>query len=151
MAAGSKCGRGTGLAGSDCDVAVALFSRYRNREFGSRLMTRLVLLFALVGILPGSVIYVVSVNFVSHSIESWFDVKVESAMESGKNLGLSAMEFLLADLQAKARDMSSDLSSPSIPLSAYSYTACAKKHWYRTPSSSTAVAAWSPAPARIPA
>ncbi|WP_189357831.1 sensor histidine kinase [Undibacterium squillarum] len=99
-----------------------LFSRYRNREFGSRLMTRLVLLFALVGILPGSVIYVVSVNFVSHSIESWFDVKVESAMESGKNLGLSAMEFLLADLQAKARDMSSDLSSPSdTPLSIQLY------------------------------
>ncbi|MBC3862455.1 HAMP domain-containing protein [Undibacterium jejuense] len=90
-----------------------LFNRFRNREFGSRLMTRLVLLFALVGILPGTVIYVVSVTFVSKSIESWFDVKVESALDSGKNLGLSALDFLLADLKSKARDMTSELNSPS--------------------------------------
>ncbi|MBC3869513.1 sensor histidine kinase [Undibacterium oligocarboniphilum] len=117
------------LLGSNAVVALALlalivtllwrlFSRYRNREFGSRLMTRLVLLFALVGILPGSVIYVVSVTFVTRSIESWFDVKVESALDSGKNLGLAALDFLLADLQAKARDMASELATPSeTPLS----------------------------------
>ncbi|MBI3284436.1 MAG: HAMP domain-containing protein [Burkholderiales bacterium] len=90
-----------------------LLSRYRTREFGSRLMTRLVLLFALVGILPGTVIYVVSVQFVSRSIESWFDVKVESALESGLNLGHSALEYSLADLQAKARNMVGQLSEPS--------------------------------------
>ena len=94
-------------------LLLRLFSRYRSREFGSRLMTRLVLLFALVGILPGTVIYVVSVTFVSKSIESWFDVKVESALDSGKNLGLSALDFLLADLQNKARDMAAELAVPS--------------------------------------
>lgn len=90
-----------------------LFRRYRAREFGSKLMTRLVVLFALVGILPGTVIYVVSVRFVSLSIESWFDVKVESALDSGKNMGLTALDFLLADLQSKAKDMASELSDPS--------------------------------------
>ncbi len=40
-------------------------------------MARLVLLFAVIGILPGLVIYLVSVQFVSRSIESWFDVRVE--------------------------------------------------------------------------
>ena len=94
-------------------LLLRLFSRFRSREFGSRLMTRLVLLFALVGILPGSVIYMVSVTFVSKSIESWFDVKVESALDSGKNLGLSALDFLLADLKTKARDMAGELTSPS--------------------------------------
>ena len=94
-------------------LLLRLFSRFRSREFGSRLMTRLVLLFALVGILPGTVIYVVSVTFVSKSIESWFDVKVETALDSGKNLGLSALDFLLADLKSKARDMASELNSPS--------------------------------------
>jgi nitrogen fixation/metabolism regulation signal transduction histidine kinase len=90
-----------------------LFSRYRTREFGSRLMTRLVLLFALVGILPGAVIYVVSVQFVTRSIESWFDVKVESALEAGENLGHSALDYTLADLQGKARNMANQLSEPS--------------------------------------
>jgi len=48
-------------------------------------MARLVLLFAGIGILPGLVIFLVSVQFVSHSIDSWFDVKIESAIESGLN------------------------------------------------------------------
>jgi nitrogen fixation/metabolism regulation signal transduction histidine kinase len=90
-----------------------LLSRYRTREFGSRLMTRLVMLFALVGILPGAVIYVVSVQFVTRSIESWFDVKVESALAAGENLGHSALDYTLADLQGKARSMASQLSEPS--------------------------------------
>ncbi|MDY7539417.1 ATP-binding protein [Undibacterium sp. RTI2.1] len=90
-----------------------LLRRYRTKEFGSRLMTRLVMLFALVGILPGAVIYVVSVQFVSRSIESWFDVKVEAAIESGLNLGRSALEFSLADLESKAQNMSGRLSEPS--------------------------------------
>ncbi|MES2040117.1 MAG: ATP-binding protein [Pseudomonadota bacterium] len=94
-------------------LVLRLFRRFRAKEFGSKLMTRLVVLFALVGILPGSVIYLVSVQFVSRSIESWFDVKVESALDSGKNMGLTALDFLLADLQSKANDMASELSDPS--------------------------------------
>jgi nitrogen fixation/metabolism regulation signal transduction histidine kinase len=87
-----------------------LYRRYKRREFGSRLMARLVLLFAVIGILPGMVIYVVSVQFVSRSIESWFDVRVESALESGLNLGRSALDASLADLGAKARGIASELS-----------------------------------------
>lgn len=90
-----------------------LFRRFKAKEFGSRLMTRLVLLFAMVGILPGAVIYVVSVQFVTRSIESWFDVRVEAALESGLNLGHSALEFSLSDLQSKARNIASQLAEPS--------------------------------------
>jgi len=101
------------LLGLVLTLVFRLFRRFRAREFGSKLMTRLVVLFALVGILPGSVIYLVSVQFVSRSIESWFDVKVESALDSGKNMGLTALDFLLSDLQSKANDMASELSDPS--------------------------------------
>jgi nitrogen fixation/metabolism regulation signal transduction histidine kinase len=87
-----------------------LYKRYKNGKFGSRLMARLVLLFAIVGILPGSVIYLVSVQFVSRSIESWFDVRVEAALESGLNLGRGALDASLADLNAKARSMALELS-----------------------------------------
>jgi nitrogen fixation/metabolism regulation signal transduction histidine kinase len=87
-----------------------LFRRYRRGKFGSRLMARLVLLFALIGILPGTVIYLVSVQFVSRSIESWFDVRVESALESGLNLGRAALDSSLADLSDRARSIALDLS-----------------------------------------
>lgn len=87
-----------------------LYRRYRARRFGSRLMARLVMMFALVGILPGLVIYLVSVQFVSRSIESWFDVRVESALESGLTLGRTALESALSDLAGKGRSMATSLS-----------------------------------------
>lgn len=90
-----------------------LYRGYRRREFGSRLMARLVMLFALIGILPGVIIYIVSVQFVSRSIESWFDVRVESALEAGVTLGRTALGASLNDLSAKARSMAHELSEMS--------------------------------------
>ncbi|HJU71967.1 MAG TPA: ATP-binding protein [Paucimonas sp.] len=90
-----------------------LYKRYRRGKFGSRLMMRLVLLFAAIGVLPGLVIYLVSVQFVSRSIESWFDVRVESALESGLNLSRTALDSSLADLAAKAHGMALELSDLS--------------------------------------
>jgi nitrogen fixation/metabolism regulation signal transduction histidine kinase len=87
-----------------------LYKRYKRGKFGSRLMTRLVLLFAAMGILPGIVIYVVSVQFVSRSIESWFDVRVESALEAGLNLGRAALDGSLAELNAKAHVLAQELA-----------------------------------------
>jgi nitrogen fixation/metabolism regulation signal transduction histidine kinase len=94
-------------------LLVRLFRRYRRGRFGSKLMTRLVLLFATVGILPGAIIYIVSVQFVSRSIETWFDVRVESALESGLNLGRTALDSSLADLNAKAHNMALQLADMS--------------------------------------
>ncbi len=90
-----------------------LYKRYRRGKFGSRLMARLVWLFAVIGILPGIVIYLVSVQFVSRSIESWFDVRVESALEAGLNLGRVALDSSLADLSSRGRSLALELSELS--------------------------------------
>jgi nitrogen fixation/metabolism regulation signal transduction histidine kinase len=79
-----------------------LYVRFKSGKFGSRLMARLMLLFAGIGILPGLVIFLVSVQFVSHSIESWFDVKIEAALKSGLGLGVAALDQALAELGASA-------------------------------------------------
>ncbi|WP_353152703.1 ATP-binding protein [Herminiimonas fonticola] len=94
-------------------LLIRLYKRYKRGKFGSKLMARLVLLFAMIGILPGAVIYTVSVQFVSRSIESWFDVRVESALESGLNLGRSALDSSLDELRIKARSMALELSDVS--------------------------------------
>jgi nitrogen fixation/metabolism regulation signal transduction histidine kinase len=90
-----------------------LYKRYRRGKFGSKLLARLVLMFALIGILPGAVIYLVSVQFVSRSIESWFDVRMEAALESGLNLGRNALDSSLTDLTARARAMVQELADLS--------------------------------------
>ncbi|MFS2006537.1 ATP-binding protein [Duganella sp. CT11-25] len=94
-------------------VAVSLFrlySRYKTGKFGSKLMTRLVLLFAAIGVLPGLVIFLVSVQFVSHSIESWFNVPVEEALESGINLSRAGLDRSLSELTLTAGRTVQDLA-----------------------------------------
>jgi nitrogen fixation/metabolism regulation signal transduction histidine kinase len=90
-----------------------LAKRYRRKKFGSRLMARLVLLFALIGILPGLLIYLVSVQFVSRSIESWFDIRIESALEAGLNLGRNSLDSALTDLTDKGRNIALELADKS--------------------------------------
>jgi HAMP domain-containing protein len=48
-------------------------------------------------------IYTVSYQFVSRSIESWFDVKVEGALDAGLNLGRATLDAQRYDLANKVR------------------------------------------------
>ena len=48
-----------------------LLLRVRRGKFGSKLLLKLAAIFALVGVVPGVLIYTVSYQFVSRSIESW--------------------------------------------------------------------------------
>lgn len=52
-------------------MVVRLLLRLRQQKFGSRLLIKIAAIFALVGFLPGLLIYGVSYQFVSRSIESW--------------------------------------------------------------------------------
>lgn len=84
-------------------TAVRLYTRVSRGKFGSRLLLKLAAFFALVGVLPGLLIYTVSFQFVSRSIESWFDVKVEGALEAGLNLGRSTLDAQVNDLAKKTQ------------------------------------------------
>ncbi|OIP15506.1 MAG: PAS domain-containing sensor histidine kinase [Comamonadaceae bacterium CG_4_9_14_3_um_filter_60_33] len=84
-------------------IAVRLLRRLVQKKFGSRLLVKLAAIFVLAGFAPGMLIYVVSYQFVTRSIESWFDVKVEGALDAGLNLGRTTLETLSADLASKAR------------------------------------------------
>ena len=89
-------------------VAYQLWRLRRNLKagvFGSRLAARLVLLFALVAVLPGALLYGVSIQFLGKSIESWFDVRVDRALEGGLNLGRNALEYLLKETSNKATQL----------------------------------------------
>jgi nitrogen fixation/metabolism regulation signal transduction histidine kinase len=84
-------------------VVFKLIVRLKQGKFGSRLLVKLAAVFALAGFVPGMLIYVVSYQFVSRSIESWFDIKVENALEAGLNLGRSTLDTLSSELAGKTR------------------------------------------------
>ncbi len=84
-------------------TAIRLWLRVLRGKFGSRLLLKLAAIFALVAVLPGVLIYTVSYQFVSRSIESWFDVKVEGALDAGLNLGRSTLDAQVDELARKTR------------------------------------------------
>ncbi len=91
-------------------VAHRLWTRFRQGKFGSRLLVKLAIIFALVGMAPGLLIYVVSYQFVARSIETWFDVKVEGALEAGLNLGRVTLDAMSEDLGNKSQTAARRLS-----------------------------------------
>jgi nitrogen fixation/metabolism regulation signal transduction histidine kinase len=91
-------------------LATRLARRLLQRRFGSKLLAKIALIFLLVGAAPGLLIYFVSYQFVSRSIESWFDVKVESALEAGLNLGRTSLDELLSELQLKTKTAAGQFS-----------------------------------------
>ena len=102
-----------GIAAAALLVLVGLQLRRLRRDFragvfGSRLKSRLLLMLSLMAVLPGALVYAVSMQFAVNSIDSWFDVRVDAALEGGLNLGRSVLESQQADLLAKARSASLD-------------------------------------------
>lgn len=80
--------------------------KLKQQVFGAKLMLRLTIFFSLIAILPGVLVYAVSVQFLGKSIESWFDIRVEKALEGGLNLGRNSLESGLKELGKKGRLLS---------------------------------------------
>ena len=91
-------------------VSVIAVRWYRG-HFGTRLVAKLAMIFALVGVVPGLILYGVSLQFVSRSIETWFDVKVESALEAGLELGRATLSSSLQELQDEGRIVTDQIRS----------------------------------------
>jgi nitrogen fixation/metabolism regulation signal transduction histidine kinase len=94
-------------------LTASLLGQLRRGQFGARLTARFALAFALIGVLPGALIYTLSVQFMSRSIESWFNVRVDTALESGLALGRAAIDAQLAELDSRARAMMPELTTTS--------------------------------------
>jgi nitrogen fixation/metabolism regulation signal transduction histidine kinase len=75
---------------------------------------RLVGVFAFVGIVPGLLIYTVSYQFVSRSIESWFDVKVEGALDAGLVLGRDTIEAQVKELGLRTQAAADGLGEAGV-------------------------------------
>ena len=84
-------------------LVVVISIRWRKGRFGTRLIAKLAMIFALVGVVPGIILYSVSWQFVSKSIETWFDVKVESALNSGLELGRVTLRIAQEEILSEGK------------------------------------------------
>lgn len=87
--------------------------RLKKQIFGAKLMLRLTIFFSLIAILPGLLVYTVSVQFLGKSIESWFDIRVEKALEGGLNLGRNSLAAGLKEVGKKGQLIAQILAEQS--------------------------------------
>jgi nitrogen fixation/metabolism regulation signal transduction histidine kinase len=103
-----------GLAALGMLVMISVQLIYLRRDFkagvfGARLKSRLLVMLALMAVLPGALVYAVSMQFAVNSIDSWFDVRVDRALEGGLELGRSVLDNLQGDLLEKTRKAALEL------------------------------------------
>ena len=92
-------------------LGVTMAIRWRQGYFGTKLIVKLAMIFGLVGVLPGAILYSVSLQFVSRSIESWFDVKVEAALDAGLELGRLSLDKSLLEFTNEGEGLAKQIKS----------------------------------------
>ncbi|CAN5385326.1 sensor histidine kinase EsaS [soil metagenome] len=91
-------------------LAWRLWQRRRDGKFGARLMIRFAVTFTLVGVLPGTLIWLVSGQYLARSLDSWFNVRIETALDAGLTLGRTALDEQKLDVAGRARSMAGELA-----------------------------------------
>lgn len=107
---GITVGTAMGLALLIAYQAIVLIRRIRAGVFGAKLTARLFLIIGLMALVPGMVVYGISVQFLISSIESWFDVRMERALEGGLSLGRSALEHVEREVVRKSENLAQQLA-----------------------------------------
>ncbi len=87
-----------------------LVMQYRSRAAGARLTARLVLIFVGLAVVPVSIVYLFSVQFLDRGIDSWFDVRIGQSLEDALQLSRSAFEVRLRTILHQTQNLAEELT-----------------------------------------
>lgn len=90
-----------------------LAGQYRRHAPGSRLTLRILFMTMTLAVVPVVIVFIFSLQAINRGIDSWFDVKVEKALDDALLLGRASLDVIKQDLVAKSRDMAAELSGTS--------------------------------------
>lgn len=90
-----------------------LAGQYRRHAPGSRLTLRILSMTMTLAVVPVVIVFIFSLQAINRGIDSWFDVKVEKALDDALLLGRASLDVIKQDLVAKSRDMAAELSGTS--------------------------------------
>jgi nitrogen fixation/metabolism regulation signal transduction histidine kinase len=87
-----------------------LYHNFKNKEEGSRLTIRLVSLFVLLILGSTTIVYSFSIHFLHRGINSWFDVKIEQALNDSLDLSRASYGIRMRTLLRQTRMMAGVMS-----------------------------------------
>jgi nitrogen fixation/metabolism regulation signal transduction histidine kinase len=76
-------------------IGVNLYSlarQLKKKEAGSRLTTRMLMLFVLQALAPAAIVFYFSMQFLHQSIDSWFNVEIDRAMDDALELSQASLD-----------------------------------------------------------
>jgi nitrogen fixation/metabolism regulation signal transduction histidine kinase len=89
---------------------IGLIRQHRTNVPGARMTSRLVVMFVVLTVVPVSIVYYFSLQFLQRGIDSWFDVRIEQGLEDALDLSHAALDVRLADILNLTVRMAEDLS-----------------------------------------
>jgi len=92
---------------------VRLVRQYRRAATGSRLTARLVGTFVIMALVPVVIVFYFSLGFLQRGIDSWFDVRIEQAMDDSLELSRSSLDMRMRDRLGQTRFMAEKLQGVS--------------------------------------
>ena len=93
---------------------VKLLYDRRRRSIGANLRTRLVITFVALTLLPTTVLFVFSINFISASLEFWFNAPVEKALQGSSDIGQRSYERLESDSRALIKRIAAQFTADRV-------------------------------------
>lgn len=92
---------------------IALIRQRRRDRMGSRLTVKLVVIFISLAVAPVSVVYFFSARFISQGIDSWFDVRIEQALQDALDLSRAALDLRMRELSRNLNTAARQLETVS--------------------------------------
>jgi two-component system nitrogen regulation sensor histidine kinase NtrY len=89
---------------------VKLVYERRHGILGAKLRTKLVAAFVGLTLVPTIVLFVVAINFLSASIDNWFDIKVGSALNLSLDVAQNYQQQMAERVKDYAKQISSDIT-----------------------------------------
>ncbi|TNG01815.1 MAG: HAMP domain-containing protein [Gammaproteobacteria bacterium] len=83
---------------------------FRQRRAGIRLTLRMTLMFVILAVVPVSLVYLLSVQFLQRGIDSWFDVRIEAALGDSLELSRDAMSSRIRELARTTQKVAKSLA-----------------------------------------
>ena len=120
-----------------------LGKQLRSREPGARLTLRMLLIFVALAVIPVIVVYSFSLDFLRRGIDSWFDVRVEQALEDSLELGREALDLRMRQFLVQTESMAAQLARGTPQRTILNLDAL------RNPDSIIAASAWEPRPSDL--
>ena len=87
-----------------------LIHQLKNRVIGSRMTIRIVILFSLLSVTPVLIVYYFSLDFLHRGIDSWFDLRIEQALDDSLELSRLALDVRMRELLNTTEKIAEELS-----------------------------------------